>query len=84
MKNFVRRWLREHDTPEFGHIIVARTMGWMHHCGKNASMQLLHSRDVVRCCIYMYLGVLTLEKSQEKCQEVFHENRFPKHDVFYQ
>ena len=34
MKKFVRRWWAEHDTPEFGHSIVAGTMRRMQECAK--------------------------------------------------
>ena len=34
MKNHVRRWWAAHDTPEFGHSIIAGTMRRMHELAK--------------------------------------------------
>ena len=38
MKNWVRKWWREHDTPEFGHSIIAGTMRRMHKLAKLKGM----------------------------------------------
>ena len=40
MKRFVRRWWVEHDTPEFGHSIVAGTMRRMHKVAKRKGMPI--------------------------------------------
>ena len=40
MKNFVRRWWKSHDTPEFGRSIVAGTMRRMHMVSKRKGMPI--------------------------------------------
>ena len=40
MKNFVRRWWKSHDTPEFGRSIVAGTMRHMHMVSKRKGMPI--------------------------------------------
>ena len=40
MKNFVRRWWKEHDTPEFGRSIIAGTMRRMHTVAKRGGMPI--------------------------------------------
>ena len=47
MKRFVRRWWVEHDTPEFGHSIIAGTMHRMHKVAK---------RDGMPICDYYTVG----------------------------
>ena len=38
MKNWMRKWWREHDTEELGHSIIAGTMRRMHKCSKLKGM----------------------------------------------
>ena len=40
MKNFVRRWWKSHDTPEFGRSIVAGTIRRMHMVSKRKGMPI--------------------------------------------
>ena len=40
MKNFVWRWLKSHDTPEFGRSIFAGTMRRMHMVSKRKGMPI--------------------------------------------
>ena len=40
MKNFVRRWWKSHDTPEFGRSIIAGSMRHMHMVSKRKGMPI--------------------------------------------
>ena len=52
MKNFVRRWWKEHSNPEFCHSIVAGTMRRMHQMAKRKGLPVCSYYKVSWALLY--------------------------------
>ena len=81
MKNWMRKWWREHDTEEFGHSIIAGTMRRMHKCSKLKGMPVCDYYTVSwisESCFDTYMiptyGEFDLKNSSNRV-EVFPKNR---------
>ena len=65
MKKFVRRWWAEHDTPEFGHSIVAGTMRRMQKCANLNGLPVCdyYTVSVLLHVVYMCISFDNLYKN---------------------